>query len=166
MTTCLIHHNILCYVLVLSALRAALCLSLRGIFRRAGRARVRHKAISRIIVSLVASSSTSAGRVSAVDAVILAVDLPRMSHGMHRHDFAFGARWILTFVTHPSASIASRILKPLFRRHGGKSCYGFLRATSEACVRRGASTTCGYLLFDQTSDALRFVYRPIGSPLY
>ena len=57
-------------------------------------------------------------------------------------------------------------MQPLFRRHGGKSCYGFLRATSEACVRRGASTTCGYLLFDQTSDALCFVYRPIGSPLY
>ena len=166
MTTCLIHHNIICYVLVFPAFCAGLCLSLRCIFRRAGRARVRHKAISRVIVSLVASSSTSAGWVSAVDTVILAVDFSRMSHGMYRHGFAFGARWILTFVTHPSASIASRILQPPFRRHGGKSCYGFLRATTEACVLRGASTTCGYLLFDQTSDALCFVYRPIGSPLY
>ena len=162
----LVDHNIFCYVLVCSALRAGLCVLLSGIFRNAGRARVRHEAISRIIVPLVASSSTSAGWVSAINTVILAVDLPRMSHGMHRHDFAFGARWILTFVTHPSAYIASRILQPLFRRHGGKSCYGFFRATSEACVRRGASTTCGYLLFDQTSDALCFIYRPIGSPLY
>ena len=166
MATRLIDHSKLCDVLVSPALGTGLCLSLRGIFRRAGRARVRHKAISRIIVSLVASSSTSAMWVSAVDTVILAVDLARMSHGMHRHGFAFGARWILTFVTHPSASIASRILQPLFRRHGGKSCYGFLRATTEAWVFRGASTTCGYLLFHKTSDALRFVHRPTGSPLY
>ena len=162
----LVDHSIFCYVLVCSALRAGLCVLLSGIFRNAGRARVRHEAISRIIVPLVASSSTSAGRVSAVDTVILAVDFSRMSHGMYRHGFAVGARWILTFVTHPSASIASRIMQPLFRRHGGKSCYGLLRATTEACVLRGASTTCGYLLFDQTSDAFCFVYRPIGSPLY
>ena len=166
MATGLNNHNKLRDVLVFPALRAVLFWSLRGISRRASRASIRHKAIFGIIVPLIAPSSTSAGRVSAINTVILAVDLPRMSHGMHRHDFAFGARWILTFVAHPSASIASRIMQPLFRRHGGKSCYGFLRATSEACVRRGASTTCGYLLFDQTSDALCFVYRPIGSPLY
>ena len=166
MATRLIDHSKLCDVLVSPALGTGLCLSLRGIFRRAGRARVRHEAISSIIVSLVASSSTSAGRVSAINTVILAVDLPRMSYGMHRHGIAFGARWVLTFVTHPSASIASRILQPPFRSHGRKICNGLLCATTEAWVFRGASTTCGYLLFHKTSDALRFVHRPTGSPLY
>ena len=162
----LVDHSIFCYVLVCSALRAGLCLLLSGIFRNAGRARVRHEAISRIIVPLVAPSSTSAGRISAIHAVIPAVVLPRMSHGMHRHGIALGARWVLTFVTHPSASIASRILQPPFRSHGSKICNGLLCATTEAWVFRGASTTCDYLLFHKTSDALRFVYRPIGSQLY
>ena len=166
MATRLIDHNILCYVLVSPASLAGLCLLLRGFFRTAGRARVWHEAISSIIVPLVASSSTSARRVSAINTVILAVDLPRMSHGTHRHGIAFGARWVLTFVTHPSASIASRILQPPFRSHGSKICNGLLCATTEAWVFRGASTTCGYLLFHKTSDALRFVHRPIGSQLY
>ena len=120
MATRLIDHSKLCDVLVPPALGAGLCLSLRGIFRRAGRARVRHKAIPGIIVPLVASSSTSARRVSAVHAIIFAVHSPIGIHCVDRLLAATRARRVLAFIASPLRNVPALTLQPILYGQRGK----------------------------------------------
>ena len=152
MTACLIDHNIFCYVPVFPAFRAGLCLSLRCIFRRAGRARVRHKAIPGIIVPLVASSSTSAGRVSAVHAIIFAVHQPVAFHRVDRLLATTRARRVLAFIASPLRNVPALILQPILYGQRGKLDNRFLCLASETREDRGASTTCCHLVSGSASQ--------------
>ena len=141
MATRLIDHNILCDVLVFPAIRAGLFLSLRGIFRRAGRARVRHEAISSVIVPLVPSSSTAARREFAVHAIIFTVDLNATGDRVRWNDATLGARRVLAIIAPPFRDAIRAILQPFFCCHGCKLGDFFFSFASTADIPRGASTT-------------------------
>ena len=152
MATRFIDQNILCYVLVSPASLAGLCLLLRGFFRRAGRARVRHKAIPGIIVPLVASSSTSARRVSAVHAIIFAVHPPIGVYRVDRFLATTRARRLLAFIASPLRNIPALVLQPILYGQRGKFDNRLLCLASETREYRGASTTCRHFVSGSASQ--------------
>ena len=152
MVTHLVNHTKLCDILVSPALRANLCLFLRGIFGSAGRARVRHKAIPGIIVPLVASSSTSARRVSAVHAIIFAVHSSIGIHCVDRLLAATRARRVLAFIASPLRNVPALILQPILYGQRGKLDNRLLCLASETREYRGASTTCRHFVSGSASQ--------------